>query len=93
MNDAATSTTSTTAKVTPPALPKNFPWDNYQLTVCQTNTANCKDFDCKPAEINACPLTGLLPATFYNVKVVAQKAGVPDSLVGGPDTFRTASNA
>ena len=87
MNDPATTTTSTTAKVTPPPL--GGPFTNYKPTVCKTGTTTCKTFDCAPANIAACPLTGLSPDTSYTVTVVAQKTGSPDSLVGGPDTFKT----
>lgn len=87
MNDAATTTTATTVKVTPPAL--GGPWTSYQLTVCKAGTTTCKTFSCLPANINACPVTGLDPNTDYHVTVVAKKTGSPDSLVGGPDTFKT----
>lgn len=55
----------------------------------QTGTSTCKTFNCAPANIAACPLTGLDPSTSYTVEVVAQKTGFPDSLLGGPDTFKT----
>ena len=62
MNDAATTPTTTTAKVTPPAL--GGPWDNYKLTVCKApGNTDCKTFDCAPANIAACPLTDLTPNT------------------------------
>jgi len=69
------------------------PFTNYKLTVCQTGTSNCKNFDCAPAKIAACPLTGLTPNTFYSVTVVAQKTGSPDSLASPPDPFKTLSDA
>ena len=82
----------TSASLLPPSacvLPG--PFTNYKLTVCPTGSAQCKTFNCAPANIAACPLTGLDPATSYNVVVVAQKTGAPDSLAGGPDTFKTKS--
>ena len=75
----------------PPPAPG--PFTNYKLTVCQAGTDNCKAFNCAPAKIAACPLTGLTPNTFYSVTVVAQKTGAPDSLVSKPDTFQTLSDA
>lgn len=55
--------------------------------MCTAGT--CKDVNCAPADIASCDITGLKPSTAYTVVVVAQKTGLPDSLVGGPDTFTT----
>lgn len=79
VNDADNTPASTTAKVTPPTLPNNFPWDNYKLIVCKKGTTTCLNFNCAAATINACPLTGLAPTTLYTVTVVAQRSGYPDS--------------
>ena len=89
VNDVNTTPISTTAKVTPPTLPKNFPWDSYELTVCKKGTTTCLYFNCAAAKISACPLTGLTPATLYTVTVVAQRSGYPDSPVSNTDEFTT----
>lgn len=90
VNDVDTTPISTTAKVTPPTLPKSFPWDNYKLTVCKKSTTTCLNFNCAATKVNACPLTGLQPSTLYTVTVVAQRKGYPDSPVGNADEFKTA---
>ena len=89
---------ATVALTSAPRLPPSAhlmsgPWTNYKLTVCQAGTDNCKTFNCAPAKIAACPLTGLTPNTFYSVTVVAQKTGAPDSLISKADTFKTLSDA
>lgn len=91
VNDADNTPASTTAKVTPPTLPNNVPWDNYKLTVCKKGTTTCLNFNCAAATINACPLTGLAPTTLYTVTVVAQRSGYPDSPASNTDEFTTLS--
>ena len=63
VNDVDTTTTATTVKVTPPAL--GGAYDNYKLSVCPVGgqAADCKTFNCAPANIAACPVTGLAPNT------------------------------
>ena len=63
VNQPDVTPTSATAKVTPPAT--GGPYDNYKLTVCPKfgPASDCKQFDCAPADIAACPLTGLTPNT------------------------------
>lgn len=91
MNDAATTTTSTTVKVTPPA--EGGPFTNYILTVCPAAgpASACKNVNCAPANIAACPLTGLTPDTDYKVTAVAV-AGTTVSQVSNTDTFKTLAN-
>lgn len=89
MNDPATTTTSTTVLVEPPA---GVPFDSVVLTVCLVTPPNtgCRDFVCDPAvdSIDACPVTGLSPSTNYTVTGKAISGGGVVS-TGGFDTFRT----
>ena len=55
----------------------------------QVGVTPCTTVNCAPANIAACPIDNLSPSTDYTVTVVAQKPGFPDSLVGGPDSFKT----
>ena len=91
MNDAATTTTSTTVKVTPPA--EGGPFDKFVLTVCPSAgpATACKAVDCAPANIAACPLTNLTPDTNYDVTAVAV-AGTQVSQPSNKDTFKTLAN-
>lgn len=87
VNDPATTQTSTTVKLTPP---DGGPFDKFILTVCRVGAqpADCKDFTCAPAQVAACPITGLTDNTSYTVTAVAVK-GADTSAAGGPDTFST----
>ena len=91
MNDAATTASSTTVKVTPPA--EGGPFDKFVLTACPSAglATACKAADCAPARIAACPLTGLTPNTNYDVSAVAV-AGTQASQPSNKDTFRTLAN-
>lgn len=73
VNTPDTKQTTTTVKITPPV--SGGPFDKFVVAVCPAGTnpnwASCPLFECSPAQIAACPITGLTPATDYQVSVVA----------------------
>lgn len=93
MNDPDTTQTTTTVKLTPADA---TPVDKWVLTVCKTakragrrlSQAGCLKFDCLPAQIAACPVTGLTPQTPYSVTAVGVR-GTEVGAPSAPDTFTT----
>lgn len=74
------------------------PWDQYRLTVCETDAPQtCLNVPlCDIAagvDPTECPIPGATPFTNYTVVAVALKAngtsGVVESLPSNADTFRT----
>lgn len=62
-NGADITPITTTIRVTPPFV--GGPFSSYRLTACpQPGTAaDCQAYQCQPADVNACPINNLTPAT------------------------------
>lgn len=89
MAASALSPTTGQAAVTAPTT--GGPFTSYALTVCEKATpANCvTQPDCAAANIAACPLTNLTPATTYTVVAVGKASGIPNSPPSVPAEFDT----
>ena len=75
VNSAATTQTSTTVKITPPA--QGRPFERFVLAVCPKPASGAPDWPscpqvvCLPAQATACPVGGLAASTSYAVSALA----------------------
>lgn len=72
VNTAATTDTSASVAITPPAGTSAADYDRFVLSVC--SAGNClPPTDCAPSNIAACAITGLSPGQTYDITAATVK--------------------